>query len=88
MVKYFGSCQNPCLPLKGLRISMVDRNTFIYIKVTKIELGTLNFPLTCLLSMWMCVSDLTPSLLFKNDLQPTGTALSHTQTYSIFPSKC
>lgn len=86
MVKYFGSCQNPCLPFKKFKNK--------YGRLKKIHKSYKNiawYPellLTRLLSMPMCVSDLTPSLLFKNDLQPTGTALSHTQTHSIFPSKC
>ena len=79
-VKYFESCPNPCLPFK---IHTVD--TKIHYKNIAWYLA---LPCTCFLGMPTCVSDLTPSLLFKNDLQPTGTALSHTQTHSTFPSKC
>jgi len=67
-------------PLKVLKINTVD---------TKIHYKNIAWyvalPCTCFLGMPMCVSDLTPSLLFKNDLQPTGTALSHTQNIPHFP---
>lgn len=71
--------------LKGLKINVVNKKIH---KSYKNTAWYSELPLTCLLSMPTCVSDLTPSLLFKNDLQPTRTALSHTQTHSMFPSKC